>query len=118
MTGIVRPPAGGAIIVGSGLAGLMTALTLAPQPVVLVTKAGLGAESSSAWAQGGIAASVGADDNARLHLADTLAAGDGLCDPTVAAAILAEGPTMIAALERVGVCFDRTTNGALALGLE
>lgn len=106
------------VIVGSGLAGLMTALTLAPQPVVVVTRAALGAESSSAWAQGGIAAALGADDSTGLHLADTLAAGDGLCDVQAAAAIVAEGPAVIAALERAGVDFDRAANGQLALGLE
>ncbi len=73
MTEILEHLAGRTVIVGSGLAGLMTALTLAPEPSVIVTRAALGAETSSAWAQGGIAASVGADDSAALHLADTLA---------------------------------------------
>lgn len=80
MTEILEHLTGRTVIVGSGLAGLMTALTLAPEPSVIVTRAALGAETSSAWAQGGIAASMGADDSAALHLADTLAAGDGLCD--------------------------------------
>ncbi|MFS8046403.1 L-aspartate oxidase [Rhizobium sp. BR 314] len=106
------------VIVGSGLAGLMAALTLAPEPTVIVTRAALGGESSSAWAQGGIAASIGKDDSAALHLADTLAAGDGLCDAKVAAGILAEAPAAIAALERAGVAFDRDGEGALSLGLE
>ncbi len=110
--------AGRAIIVGSGLAGLMTALTLAPEPVVIVTRAGLGAETSSAWAQGGIAASLGADDSAKLHLADTLAAGDGLCDPAIAADIVGGAPVAIAALERAGVRFDKTADGRFSLGLE
>lgn len=106
------------VIVGSGLAGLMTALTLAPEPTVIVTRAALGAETSSAWAQGGIAASMGKDDSAALHLADTLAAGDGLCDAKVAAKIVAEAPAAIAALERAGVQFDRNSAGELSLGLE
>ncbi|WJR68744.1 L-aspartate oxidase [Neorhizobium sp. CSC1952] len=110
--------AGRIAIVGSGLAGLVTALMLAPRPVVLVTRAGLGGETSSAWAQGGIAASLGEDDSPELHLADTLAAGDGLCDATIAASILHEAPAAIAMLERFGVRFDRTADGALALGLE
>lgn len=46
-------------MIGSGLAGLVTALSLAPQPVTIVTRAALGAETSSAWAQGGVAASMG-----------------------------------------------------------
>ncbi|KKX27142.1 L-aspartate oxidase [Rhizobium sp. LC145] len=110
--------AGCVAVVGSGLAGLMTALTLAPRPVVLVTRAGLGAGTSSAWAQGGIAASLGADDSVDLHLADTLAAGDGLCDPAVAASILKEAPAAIALLEKFGVGFDRAGKGAFMLGLE
>ncbi|PCK80778.1 L-aspartate oxidase [Rhizobium sophoriradicis] len=110
--------AGRIVIVGSGLAGLMTALTLAPEPSVIVTRAGLGTQTSSAWAQGGIAASIGADDSAALHLADTLAAGDGLCDRTVAAGIIAEAPAAIAALEQAGVRFDRNAAGEFSLGLE
>jgi L-aspartate oxidase len=118
MTEVLHALAGHVVIVGSGLAGLMAALTLAPQPAVIVTRAALGTETSSAWAQGGIAASMGADDSAELHLADTLAAGDGLCDPVVAASIIAEAPAAIAALERAGVRFDRNGAGALSLGLE
>lgn len=118
MTEILEQLAGRTVIVGGGLAGLMTALTLVPEPCVIVTRAALGAETSSAWAQGGIAASMGADDSAELHLADTLAAGDGLCDPAVSAGIIAEAPAAIAALERAGVRFDRNAAGELSLGLE
>ena len=118
MTEVLDHLTGHIAIVGSGLAGLVTALTLAPQPVVIVTRAGRGAETSSAWAQGGIAASVGADDSVDLHLADTLAAGDGLCDPAVCASILSEAPHAIAMLEKFGVRFDRAADGVLALGLE
>ena len=96
----------------------MTALALAPQPVLLLTSAPLGLESSSALAQGGIAASIGADDDASLHLEDTLAAGDGLCDEAVAAAILAAAPAAIEQLVRLGVVFDRDAGGNIALGLE
>ncbi|PDT29511.1 L-aspartate oxidase [Rhizobium sp. L9] len=118
MTEIIEQLSGRTVIVGSGLAGLMTALTLAPEPSVIVTRAALGAETSSAWAQGGIAASIGADDSAALHLADTLAAGDGLCDRSIAAGITAEAAAAIAALERAGVPFDRNDAGQLSLGLE
>jgi L-aspartate oxidase len=109
---------GAPIIIGGGLAGLMTALALAPQPVLLLTGAPLGLESSSVLAQGGIAASIGADDDASLHLKDTLIAGDGLCDETVAAAILAEAPAAIEQLERLGVVFDRDASDKIALGRE
>jgi L-aspartate oxidase len=109
---------GAPVIIGGGLAGLMTALALAPQPVTLLTKAPLGFEASSVLAQGGIAASIGADDEVSLHLADTLAAGDGLCDDEVAAAILAAAPAAIEELVRLGVAFDRDSNDRIVLGLE
>ena len=105
-------------VIGSGIGGLVTALALAPMPVVLVTKAALGAETSTGWAQGGIAAALGDDDDAGLHLADTLAAGDGLCDAESAARILHGAPEAIAFLERHGVAFDRDPDGGLAFGLE
>lgn len=106
------------LVIGSGLAGLMTALTLSPQPVLLVTAGSLGLSGSSTLAQGGIAASVGADDSAALHLADTIAAGDGLCDAGVAAEIIAAGVKVVAALEAHGVRFDRKADGSFSLGLE
>ena len=106
------------VVVGAGLAGLMTALHMAPAPVVVLSAAPLGSESSSAWAQGGVAASVGPDDEAGLHVADTLAAGDGLCDRATAARILAEAPAAIADLVARGARFDRDAAGALKLGLE
>ncbi|MDQ6703575.1 MAG: L-aspartate oxidase [Pseudomonadota bacterium] len=109
---------GTCIIVGGGLAGLTAALSLAPEPVILVSKAPLGFEASSVLAQGGIAASLGPDDNFSLHLADTLKAGDGLCDESVARAILADAPAAIDELIRRGVPFDRDGEGKLTLGLE
>ncbi len=118
MTALSDRFAGRVAVVGSGIAGLVTALTLAPQPVVLVTRADLGAESSSGWAQGGIAAALGPDDSTDLHLADTLAAGDGLCDEAATRAILSETHSAVAMLERFGARFDRTANGALQFGLE
>lgn len=105
-------------IIGGGIAGMVTALALAPEPVVLLTKYALGVGTSSIWAQGGIAASLGPDDNAALHLEDTLAAGDGLCDPDAAAVVIAEAQAAISALEQWGVRFDRKSDGALSLGLE
>jgi L-aspartate oxidase len=106
------------VVVGSGIAGLMAALTLAPQPVLLLTRGALGGETSSAWAQGGIAASLGPGDSAALHLADTLAAGDGLCDADMAEQIVSAAPAVIEALERAGVRFDRDAEGKLVFGLE
>jgi L-aspartate oxidase len=109
---------GAPVIVGGGLAGLMTALALAPQPVVLLTRAPLGLEASSVLAQGGIAAGIGPDDDASLHLADTLAAGAGLCDEAVAAAIVTAAPAAIERLARFGVAFDKDAADNILLGLE
>jgi L-aspartate oxidase len=110
--------AGAPVIIGGGLAGLMTAIYLAPQPVFVLSKAPLGVDASSAWAQGGIAAAVAHDDSPDLHLADTLAAGDGLGEPGIALRIVSAAPVAIEALARLGVRFDRTPAGQLCLGLE
>ncbi|MBL0373731.1 L-aspartate oxidase [Rhizobium sp. KVB221] len=118
MTGELAAFEGRIAIVGSGIAGLMTALELAPEPVVLLTKYGLGLGTSSAWAQGGIAASLGSDDSVGFHLADTRAAGGGHCDERAAATIIGEAQAAIDALESWGVAFDRNTDGNFALGLE
>lgn len=109
---------GACVIIGGGLAGLTVALSLAPRPVILLTKAPLGSEAASVLAQGGIAASLGPADDLELHLADTLKAGDGLCDATVARAILGSAPAAIEDLIRRGVAFDRDAQGNLAFGLE
>lgn len=106
------------LIIGGGLAGLMTALSMAPEPVVLLSKTPLGVETSSALAQGGIAAAVGPDDDPALQIADTLAAGDGLCDHAAVERIVRAGPAAIEALARYGVNFDRDAKGRLLLGLE
>lgn len=106
------------VIIGGGIAGLLTALHLAPEPVLLLSRSPLGSDASSAWAQGGLAASHGRGDTPALHLADTLAAGDGLCDTDVANHIVHAAPAAIAALERFGVEFDQAANGNPLLGLE
>ncbi|MCD2177892.1 L-aspartate oxidase [Rhizobium sp. C1] len=118
MTALIDRLAGRVVVVGSGIAGLTAALSLAPRPVVLLTRGVLGAESSSGWAQGGIAAALGPDDSTDLHLADTLAAGDGLCDAEAARAILSETALAFRTLERFGVRFDRKADGDLQFGLE
>src|SRR5690348_11805373 len=106
------------VIIGAGLAGLMTALHLAPRPVVVLTKASLGAEAASGWAQGGVAAALGADDDTSLHVADTLASGDGLSDRAAVERIICAGAQVIDDLVRHGVAFDRDAAGALTFGLE
>lgn len=114
----LRNLAGRPVIVGGGIAGLMTALYLAPEPVVLLSRSPLGADASSVWAQGGLAASIGDNDDPALHLADTLAAGDGLCDAQAARRIVYAAPAAIGDLAHLGVRFDRAPEGALRLGLE
>lgn len=106
------------VIIGGGAAGLMTALQMAPEPVVLLSKAPLGAEASSLWAQGGLAAAMGEDDRTELHVADTLAAGAGLCDEAVTRRIVRAAPAAVEHLARLGVAFDRRPDGGWRLGLE
>lgn len=114
----VRDIGGAPVIIGAGIAGLMTALHLAPEPVVLLSGASLARQASSTFAQGGLAASLGADDSPHMHLADTLTAGDGLCDEATVRRIVEAAPEAIEKLARLGVAFDREPDGALRLGLE
>ena len=66
MSGYPSAFAGQPVVVGAGIAGLMTALALAPEPVVLLSYGDLGSQTSTAWAQGGLAASIGSDDTPDL----------------------------------------------------
>ncbi|MEO1090954.1 MAG: L-aspartate oxidase [Pseudomonadota bacterium] len=106
------------VVVGGGIAGLSTALYLAPLPTTVLSSTPLLTGSSTGWAQGGIAAALGEDDTPALHAADTLLAGAGLSDPDVAARVAAVAPARIDDLLGWGVAFDRNANGSLALGLE
>lgn len=121
-SGIIRAQAGEkdsrVLIVGSGLAGLFLALRLAPRPCTIISLAPLGEASSSAWAQGGLAAALHPDDSPENHAADTIAAGAGLVDPVIAKLIAEDGPARVRDLIKLGVPFDRTENGDLALSLE
>lgn len=106
------------LVVGSGIAGLIAALELSRKyAVTVVTKAAL-ADSNTRWAQGGIAAAMFDDDSAASHIADTLAAGAGLCNPNAVNILCTEGPARIRDLIRLGVTFDQTPTGDLARGLE
>ncbi|WP_427018434.1 L-aspartate oxidase [Pseudarthrobacter sp. P1] len=121
-------PDGGAeplVVVGSGIAGLYSALLAAEAgvPVVLLTK-GVLAASNTHLAQGGICAVLAPGDAApgdtvAAHIADTLAAGAGQCDAEAVRILCTEACGDIAALERFSVAFDRDpATGERALGLE
>lgn len=106
-------------VVGGGAAGLYTALRAAREgaAVVLISATPL-AESSTFWAQGGLAAAIGSDDSPKLHLADTIAAGRGAVRESAARVLCQEAPAAVADLTSLGVSFDRDPDGELALGLE
>ncbi len=118
---------GSAIVVGAGLAGLFTALTIArglgpkPGPKRHVTLLALdvpGKQASSGWAQGGIAAAMGPDDSASNHAQDTEVAGAGIVDPRIAAMVAEEVPRRVEDLFHFGVPFDRSAEGVWSLGRE
>lgn len=106
------------MIVGAGIAGLMAALKLAPLSVRVICKTKLGSGSATDWAQGGIAAAIGADDSPALHKLDTQRAGAGLADETIVEILTRDAPAQIEELLELGATFDRTDRGELALGRE
>ena len=109
---------GDIVIIGAGLAGLFTALRLAPLPVTVVAAAPLGEGASSVWAQGGIAAPVGEGDTPEDHAADTIRAGAGIVDPAIAQLVASEAPARIVDLLHYGVPFDRDLEGHFVLSRE
>ena len=95
------------LVVGGGIAGLRAAVGLAEAgSVLVVTKEGL-AESNTAYAQGGIAVAMGGEEDVALHLADTIAAGDGLVNAQAAAVLVEQGPKRVQELLEWGTGFDR-----------
>ncbi len=125
MTTGARPGPFDVLVLGSGVAGLSAAVRLAgpggPSPSLslgVLTK-GVLSQSATRWAQGGVAAVLGADeDSTDLHLADTLAAGAGLCDEEAVRVLVDEGPGRVHELIALGVEFDREATGLLALARE
>jgi len=111
-------PSAGPVIIGAGLAGLFTALKLAPLPVTVLSPVPLGEGASSAWAQGGVAAALAEEDSPEAHAADTARAGGGTVDITVASAVAEEARGRIEDLIRIGTPFDRDAAGALVQSRE
>jgi len=106
------------LVVGSGVAGLHTAWRASELgDVMLLTKRSL-FDSATAYAQGGIAAALGAGDSPALHRQDTLAAGAALCDAAAVQVLVEEGPARVRELQTAGADFDLDPKGRLSLGRE
>jgi L-aspartate oxidase len=100
------------VVIGSGIAGLTFALKAAKHGSVAVITKRKGADSNTAWAQGGIACVTSNEDSFELHIRDTLEAGAGLCDEAIVRTIVSEGPSRIRELVDLGLHFDeREVNG-------
>ncbi len=106
------------LVLGSGIAGLTFALNAAPHGSVAILTKKQRSESNTNYAQGGIAAAIGADDSWELHMEDTLRAGAGLCEPEAVRILTQNGPRLIHWLMELGAEFDRNPDGTLALGME
>ena len=105
------------LVIGAGVAGLRAAIDLAPAGRVLVVAKESLQESSSEYAQGGIAVALSDDDEVALHEQDTLYAGDGLCNRDAVRTLVEEGPAAIQQLIDWGAEFDRQ-GGKLAFTRE
>ena len=106
------------VVIGSGIAGLRAAIALAPVGRVLILTKAEPTESNTGYAQGGIAVALGDDDSPALHGADTIRAGDGLCDEAAVRVLVGEGPRYVTELVEWGTRFDRDASGGLARGRE
>jgi L-aspartate oxidase len=106
------------LIIGSGIAALRAAASLAGKGDVLILTKGGPREGNTGYAQGGIAAAVGPGDSPESHLRDTLAAGDGLCDERAVAVLVEEGRRYVRELIEWGAAFDRAADGSPALAIE
>jgi len=102
------------LVLGSGIAALRAALALADRGRVCILTKGDPGQGSTGWAQGGIAVAMGEDDSPDLHYEDTLAAGDGLCEPAAVRMLVEEGPAYVSELLDWGARFDRQPDGRIA----
>ncbi|MGZ8400271.1 MAG: L-aspartate oxidase [Methyloceanibacter sp.] len=114
----VQSGASGVVVVGAGLAGLFTALKLAPLPVTVVSGARLGEGASSLWAQAGIAAALAEGDSPEHHAEDTIRAGAGIVDVKIAELLAREARDRVEDLLSYGVPFDKDLEGHFMLGRE
>jgi len=107
------------VVVGGGAAGLYSALIAADagSRVAMVSRKPL-SESSSFWAQGGLAAAIGPDDSPEQHVEDTVAAGRGACRRSAAELLAREAPGVVWELQRRGIHFDLLPDESLSLALE
>jgi len=105
------------IIVGSGIAGLYTALLAKEQGSMLIITKGSIDDCNTKYAQGGIAAAIGKNDSPERHFRDTIAAGDGICNEEEVRILVDEAPDRITDLVNFGVPFD-TLDGEIALTME
>ena len=106
------------LVIGSGIAGLVFALEAAETGSVRIITKRLPPNTNTAYAQGGIAAAVGLDDNPEFHVQDTLSAGVGICAEDIVRLIIEEGPAAVARLAARGIAFQRRDDGQFALGRE
>ncbi len=106
------------VVLGSGIAGLSFALKMAEEGDVLLLTKKERADSNTNYARGGIAAVLGTDDEAELHVRDTLVAGAGLCHRWAVETLVREGPERVRELVEWGTAFDLAAGGKLALGRE
>ncbi|TNE58673.1 MAG: L-aspartate oxidase [Alphaproteobacteria bacterium] len=106
------------VILGAGIAGLMTALALRPLRVCLLTPFPLGQGCATGWAQGGIAAALAEEDSPQAHSEDTLAVAAGIAEPMAIELVTNDAPLAIEELTRLGVAFDRNEQGDLAFARE
>lgn len=95
------------LIIGSGVAGLRAAIELAPHGNVLIVTKDMPSESSTEYAQGGIAVALSDEDEVGIHFEDTLKAGDGLCSEDAVKVLVEEGPERINELISWGAEFDK-----------
>jgi len=106
------------LVIGSGIAGLTYALKVAKEGKVLIVSKAKADETSTKYAQGGIAGVWNSPDSFNKHINDTLIAGAGLCDEKIVKMVVSEGTERIKELIHWGTSFDKEKDGSYALGRE